>query len=108
MPTYDVECSECGFASDIVLRLADLDDWDQSSVCPKCEGKDGAYRRVIKQAPRGQVRAHTLKDKMKSNNEQFVKSGGRDDLRHAASKRENKDQQAEAREIVRHGLYEGF
>ena len=95
MPTYDVECSACGIQESISLKLADLDEWDQTSACPSCKAGAGAFRRVIRSAPA-------------SHRPSKAGSSAKDDMRQKSLKRINSDQTAEAREIVAKGTYEGF
>ena len=45
MPTYDIECGECGVVEDAYYPLAELD----SMVCPDCEGT--AVRRLVSPVP---------------------------------------------------------
>ena len=45
MPTYDIECGECGVVEDAYYPLAELD----SMVCPDCAGTE--VRRLISPVP---------------------------------------------------------
>ena len=110
MPSYDVECSECGFEDIASVKLAELDEWDRKATCPECE-KSG-FHRVIKHAPAGyggaKASVRSEQSRKAANRDQFVRSGERDDMRHKESKTRDRDQVAAAVENVRKGAFEGF
>jgi len=108
MPEYDTECRKCAFMDTVVLKIADLSEWDAAAICPSCQAAGKTYLRVIKRAPAMGSGTSNIKGQIQSNKESFVKSGQRDTMRHEALQKVDKDQKATAREIVKHGVYEGF
>lgn len=112
MPTYDVECSNCGFEDTTVLKIADLDRWDAEASCPKCEKENGVYRRVIRNAPPSYGGAKALMkselSKKSTDKALFASSGERDAMRHRESKTRDRHQVAEAVDNVKKGRFEGF
>lgn len=112
IPTYDVECSGCGHEDTAVLKFADVDAWDASACCPKCEKSNGVYRRVIRSAPlgRGGAKAQEKSDLSKKSTQKalFTSSGEKDAMRHRESQTRDRHQVAEAVENVKKGRFEGF
>lgn len=108
MPTYDVECSGCGFSTTAVVKIADLADWDRAASCPSCQAERAQFRRVIKQAPITHGGPPSVGSQLASQKDRFVRSGDRDAMRHEASKRTDRNQIAAARESVKRGEFEGF
>jgi len=108
MPTYDVECSACGHADIVVMKMAELTTWDAAAVCPECKAASPTYCRVIRQAPAVHGGNQTIKSKLEDNKKRFVKSGERDDMRHKASKKVDRGAIEAARESVKRGEFEGF
>ena len=108
MPSYDVECSGCGYCGIENVKLADLDSWDLSAACPNCCAVKSAFRRVIKHAPALHGNGQSVSAQLASKKDQFIRSGGRDSMRHDAAKRSNPEQMAAARESVKRGEFEGF
>ena len=105
MPTYDVECSECGYDSTIIVTLAELSTWDRAATCPSCHGGSTVFRRVIKQAP---TRLGGGAIPYRSKHSHGLSSGERDTMRHRQAERADHDKVAAARESVRKGEFEGF
>lgn len=108
MPSYDVECSSCGHMDIVVLKLAELAAWDLAAICPSCNGESSQFRRVIKQAPASHGKTHSVSAQLASKKDDFIRSGGRDAMRHDASKKIDRNQVAAARESVKRGEFEGF
>ena len=95
MPSYDVECSSCGYETITMVKLADLSAWDLAATCPECKLSGGAFRRVIKTAPMSLSGVKSTKTKLKS--------ADKDAMRHQHGKRENKEAKAAAIESARKG-----
>lgn len=108
MPTYDVECSECGFAATVVLKLAELDAWDASRACPTCQGGSSKYRRVVRKAPATIHGASNGSRFRPAKTPGFSRSSESDSMRHQQGQRADRDQIAAARESVKKGEFEGF
>jgi predicted nucleic acid-binding Zn ribbon protein len=112
MPSYDVECSNCGFEDVMVLKISEVDEWDLAARCPHCDGKEGVYRRVMRKAPASYGGAKDSEKSEKSRKagvkERFVRSGEKDDMRHRESQKRDRHQIAAAVESVRKGEFEGF
>ena len=112
MPNYNVECSDCDFASELSIKLFELDQWDLDAKCPNCQAAAPNYRRVMIYAPASTAGAKSA-DKAKqshkeSQHKRFIHSGTRDDMRHRQEKKTNHEQVAAARESVKKGEFEGF
>ena len=106
MPTYDVQCSECGYSGSVAMKIAALPNWDETAACPSCKLTKPQFRRVIRQAPASYGNAQTTKAMLASKKEQFVRSGARDTMRHDATKRVDRNQIEAARESVKRGEFE--
>jgi len=39
MPVFDIECSECNYEEEVIMRSSDKDDLVSQLKCPKCESK---------------------------------------------------------------------
>ncbi|MBF0442316.1 MAG: zinc ribbon domain-containing protein [Oligoflexales bacterium] len=101
MPSYDALCSQCGYEGIVVMRIANLSDWDMNAICPRCHHGEGAFHRVIKQAVWVATGGSSLPKKAGS-------SSVNDESKHRQWQKEDKAQIAEAHDIVKHGKYEGF
>lgn len=99
MPTYDVQCSQCGFEDAVSLSISEVPKWDQEAQCPSCQKSNTSFRRIIKQAP-----ATGGKSRPRAS----LKSSDTDDMRHKAFKKRDSDQISAAVENVRKGTFEGF
>ena len=112
MPTYNVECSDCSFETELFMSLRDLAVWDAEAICPSCQAKSGKFRRVIKYAPAihggTKAGARLAVSKKQDDKDRFRTSGEKDAMMHKAFKNTNHDQIAAARESVAKGEFEGF
>ena len=112
IPSYDVECSKCGFEDIAVLKIAELNAWDTDAHCPKCEGGAAVFRRVIRTAPVSYGGDKALEksaaSKKSTQKALFTSSGERDAMRHRESQTRDRHQVAEAVENVKKGRFEGF
>lgn len=107
MPSYDAECAACGYEAIALIKLAELDAWDKSALCPECGGDASSYRRVIKNAPFGRVggegSARAEAARKKSAKAAFRRSGARDGMLQKANARVDQNQVAAARESAAKG-----
>ena len=112
MPNYDVECSDCGLQDIVSVKMIDLAEWDRSAQCPSCEGRDGAFRRVLINAPVGtggtKATARLEIDRKQTTKDRFTSSGAKDSMLHKQAKKFDYAQASAARESVKKGEFEGF
>jgi hypothetical protein len=112
LPTYNADCSDCGYESVIFLSLSELSTWDIGAICPSCQAKSEKFRRVIKHAPAihggAKASARLAISKKQDDKDKFRYSGEKDAMRHKAFKNTNHEQVAAARESVAKGEFEGF
>lgn len=112
MPTYDVECSACGFSGEEMIKLADLGRWDEGQPCPACAAAKGEFRRVISavnlrhSGPKATARSEA--SRKRSLKDTFTSSGAKDDMRHNNARHVKPEKVAAAVESVRKGEFEGF
>lgn len=107
MPSYDVECSLCGYEAVQMIKLADLAAWDLAGNCPECGPVPGHFRRVIKVAPAShggaKSTARASQSHKTSRKKLFTSSGAKDAMKHEQFKRADQDQIAAARESAAKG-----
>ncbi len=112
MPSYDVKCSTCSYENMIHMKISEVNDWDSMALCPQCGAKAPAFGRIITTAPRSiggdKATARSKQSQKESNQQRFVSSGEKDDMRHKESKTRDRNAIGEAIEIVKQGKYEGF
>ena len=112
MPNYDVECSNCGLQDIVSVKMIDLAEWDRCAQCPSCEGRDGAFRRVLINAPVGtggsKATARLEIDRKQTIKDRFTSSGAKDSMLHKQAKKFDYAQASAARESVKKGEFEGF
>jgi hypothetical protein len=112
MPSYDVKCSHCSYENMIQMKISEVNDWDSMALCPQCAAKAPAFGRIMTSAPRciggDKASARSKLSQKESNQQRFVSSGEKDDMRHKESKTRDRNAIGEAIEIVKQGKYEGF
>ena len=108
MPTYDVSCASCDYHALVCLKIKELPAWDAGAVCPQCSASREQFHRVIAGTLASRPNARGLQAQLTANKQRFARSGERDDMRHKASLRSNKDEVKAARESLKRGEFEGF
>lgn len=87
VPLYSIHCSLCEYETEEIVKLADLDAFDEklNAECPLC-ARPNVCRRVITKAPLtrmgGEGSTRQIHDMRRSFQERFWKGGGADEVRH--------------------------